>query len=60
MPGSKECHSNDVINNYVKDLQIDAWIVYKRVNFQEHEKDPIDTAAENVGIFLLDKSRATI
>ena len=57
-PGDPTCHIETDINDYIEDMQIDTWIAYNKINFQEHVKSPLFRVTENFGIFLADKTFA--
>lgn len=48
-PGQRPCKQSHEIDEYIKDIQVDSWVIQQRIDFSLYEVKPIQ-----VGMQLLD------
>ena len=56
LQGLSECYDDHVIDNYVKTLQIDSWVVEEKFDYDQYENKPIFLNQRLVSSDLLDPS----
>ena len=55
-PGEETCRSDIAIDEFIRDIQIDTWIVSERVDFLNYDDaKPVFEITQNYGMTLLKK-----
>ena len=53
----KDCHSDSDINEWLRDVQIDTWTVYEKMDFQKYHERPTFRIHEKHEVFVLSEKR---
>lgn len=41
LPGEERCHSVEAIDEYISDVQVDAWVIQEMVDFKKYHTKPV-------------------
>lgn len=56
-PNKPACYSDDAINNYIRDFQIDTWSLQERMDFSLFDQRPVFYTMELLMRDLLDRDK---
>ena len=57
---NSNCKSNSEINAWIKDLQIDTWAIYEKVNFGNYDSKPTFRVMDKLSIHLASERETII
>jgi len=52
--GLEPCYSHEVIEEYISDLQVDAWAQFEKINYSDYEGKPIYRVQDIIASYLME------
>ena len=49
-----QCKSKEEIDDFIRDITVDTWALFEKMDFNAYDRKPVFTLMENFGTYLLD------